>query len=82
MMNNPMMNNPMGNPVFAMINMMRNGGNPMSFIQNMAGQNPQAAQFMRMVGGKNASQLKQMAESIAANNGTTVDEVARRLGLM
>lgn len=76
------MNNPMGDPVFAMINMMRSGGNPMQFIQNMAGQNPKAAQFIRMVSGKNANQLKQMADNIAANNGTTVDEVARRLGLM
>lgn len=54
----------------------------MQFIQNMAGQDPKAAQFMKMVRGKNANQLKQMAESIAANNGTTVEEVARGLGLM
>lgn len=76
------MNNPMGNPLPGMINLMRSGGNPMSLLQNMAGQDPKAAQFMKMVRGKNANQLKQMAENIAANNGTTVEEVARGLGLM
>lgn len=54
----------------------------MSLLQNMAGQDPKAAQFMKMVRGKNANQLKQMAENVAANNGTTVGEVASRLGLM
>lgn len=80
-----MMNNyppPMNNPAFMMVNAMKKGQNPMQFMQSLAMRDPQAAQFMKMVQGKSTSQLKQMAENVAANYGTTVDEVARRLGLM
>lgn len=35
---------PMNNPMMAMLQMARNGGNPMQMLQQMAGQNPQAAQ--------------------------------------
>lgn len=73
---------PMNNPVMMMANAMRQGKNPISALQTIAMRDPQAAQFMKMVKGKSPEQLKQMAENIAANNGTTVDEVAKRLGLM
>lgn len=73
---------PMNNPVMMMANAMRQGKNPMSVLQTLAMRDPQVAQFIRMVNGKSPEQLKQMAENIAANNGTTVEEVARRLGLM
>lgn len=73
---------PMNNPLATMAMAMRKGQNPMQVIQSLAMRDPQAAQFMRMVQGKNPAQLKQMAENVAANYGTTVDEVARRLGLM
>lgn len=80
MMNNypPLMNN----PIAMMATAMRKGWNPISALQSLAMQDPQAAQFVKMVQGKNPAQLKQMAENVAANYGTTVDEVARRLGLM
>lgn len=80
-----MMNNyppPFNNPVAMLAMAMRKGQNPMQVIQSLAMRDPQAAQFMRMVQGKTPAQLKQMADNVAANNGTTVDEVARRLGLM
>lgn len=73
---------PMNNPVVMMATAMRQGKNPMNVLQTLATRDPQAAQFMKMVKGKNPAQLKQMAENIAANYGTTVDEVAQRLGLM
>lgn len=73
---------PMNNPVIMMANAVRNGKDPISVVQSLASRDPQAAQFIKMVRGKNTAQLKQMAENIAANNGTTVEEVARGLGLM
>jgi len=63
----------MNNPMMAMLQMARNGGNPMQMLQQMAGQNPQAAQAMR--------QLRQTAENMAKQRGTSVEEIARQLGL-
>ena len=49
--------------MMAMLQMARNGGNPMQMLQQMAGQNPQAAQAMRLIQGKNPQQLRQTAEN-------------------
>lgn len=80
------MNNPMGqmmqnNPIMQMMNIARSGGNPMHLIQQMAGRNPQAAQFMQMIQGKNVQQLQTMAENIAKERGTTIQQVAQQLGM-
>lgn len=72
---------PMNNPVMAMVNMMRTGGNPMALMQQMAKSNPQVNQVMQMMKGKNPAQLKSMAENIAKERGTTVEDVAQQLGL-
>ncbi len=72
---------PMNNPIMAMINMARSGGNPMALIQQMAGSNPQVAQMMNMVRGKNPQQLKSMAENMAKERGTSLEAVTQQLGL-
>ena len=71
---------PMNNPMMAMLQMARNGGNPMQMLQQ-AGQNPQAAQAMRLIQGKNPQQLRQTAENMAKQRGTSVEEIARQLGI-
>ena len=68
---------PMNDPMMAMLQMARNGGNPMQMLQ----QNPQAAQAMRLIQGKNPQQLRQTAENMAKQRGTSVEEIARQLGL-
>lgn len=70
-----------GNPVFQMISLLNSGGNPMALIEQFAGQNPKAQQAMRMMQGKNARQLQSMAQNLAANEGMTVEEIARNLGI-
>ena len=70
---------PMNNPMMAMLQMARNGGNPMQMLQQMAGQNPQAAQAMRLIQGKNPQQLRQTAENMAKQRGTSVEEGAGNL---
>ncbi|MBS6860293.1 MAG: hypothetical protein KH202_05100 [Clostridiales bacterium] len=69
------------NPIFNLINLARTGGNPMTLMQQMAGRNPRAQQALQMVQGKTPDQLRQMAENMAKERGTTVDEIARGLGL-
>ena len=46
-----------------LVQTMRGGGDPMQLLQKMAGQNPQVAQALKMIQGKNPQQLKKMAET-------------------
>ena len=64
-----------------MMQMVRNGLNPMTMMQNMARTDPQVAQFMKMIEGKNSQQLRLMAENVARERGVTLEEVARQLGI-
>ena len=69
------------NPMMQMMQMVRNGLNPMAMMQNMARTDPQVAQFMKMIEGKNCQQLRLMAENVARERGVTLEEVARQLGI-
>lgn len=73
--------NMMNNPLMMLMGLMRSGGNPMMMLQQMAGRDPQVAQFMRMLNGKNTQQLQQMAENVAKEKGVSINDVARQLGL-
>ena len=53
----------------------------MQLLQQMAGQNPQAAQAMRLIQGKNPQQLQQIAENMAKERGISIDYLARQLGV-
>lgn len=53
----------------------------MKMIQQMAMQDPRIAQAQQMMQGKSPQQLRAMAENMARERGTTVQDVARRLGL-
>lgn len=76
-----MTNMTMNNPLMAMLNALRSGGNPMALIQQMAMQSPEMRQFMQMVQGKSTAQLKQMAENMAKERGVSINDVARQLGI-
>ena len=71
---NPMMNNPM-------IQAAMSGASAMQFLQQMAGQNPMVPQAMSLIQGKNTEQLQQIAENMARQRGTTIEEIARQYGL-
>lgn len=71
----------MNNPVMMLLNAARNGGNPMQLMQQMAMQDPRIAQAQQMMQGKTPQQLRQMAENMARERGTTVQDVARGLGI-
>lgn len=76
---NPMY--PMNNPVMALISAAKNGGNPVQMMRQMAGNTPQMRQFMQMVNGKSPQQLRQMAENVAKERGTSLQAVAQQLGI-
>ena len=69
-------------PMLQMVGMLRNGKDPRQFLMQMAQNNPQVRQVMQMMQGKSPAELRQMADNIAAERGTTVEDVARQLGIM
>lgn len=71
----------MNNPLFQMINLARNGGNPMQLLQQMARSNPQVNQVIQMMNGKSPDQLRQMASNMAKERGVSLEQVAQQLGI-
>lgn len=53
----------------------------MQMLQQMAGQNPQAAQAMRLIQGKNPQQLRQIAENMAKERGVDLNQMAHQMGI-
>ena len=76
-----MTNMTMNNPLNAMVNLFRSGGNPMTIVAQMAMRDPQMRQFMQMINGKSPTQLRQMAENMAKERGVSLNDVARQLGI-
>lgn len=72
---------PMSNPLAAMAQLAKTGGDPMQMVRQMAGRDPRMRQFMQMINGKSPLQLRQIAENMAKESGTTVEEIARTLGI-
>lgn len=83
MMNNPfaMFGNMANNPVMQLVQLVRNGGNPMDMLGKMAGQNPQIAQAMRMMQGKTPQQLQKMAQNMASERGVDIGRLMQDLGI-
>lgn len=69
------------NPLMMMTQLMRMGRNPMSLIQQMAGQDPRAAMALKMMQGKNGPQLEQLARNMAKERGVDLDSMIQQLGL-
>ena len=67
--------------VMQMVQMMRTGVNPMQMMQQVAAQNPVMRQAMDMARGKSPQELRQIADNMARQRGTTVEDIARQLGL-
>ena len=76
-MNNPMMNNPMQQ----IMQLLQAGQNPNAILRIMAQNNPQVRQVMQLFNGKTPQQLQQMAMNMAAERGTSVEDIARQLGI-
>ena len=64
-----------------MIQAAMSGASAMQFLQQMAGQNSMVCQAMSLIQGKNTEQLQQIAENMARQRGTTIEEIARQYGL-
>lgn len=72
---------PMNNPMTQMMQLLKVGRNPNAVLQMMAQNNPEVRQVMQMFNGKTPEQLRQIATNMATERGTTIEEVARQLGI-
>lgn len=73
------------NPIMSIFQMMKGGGNPQNMVKQMMGNsqianNPMAMNAMEMFQSGNIDGLKSLAENLAKEKGTTVDDV--RNGIM
>lgn len=72
---------PMNNPIMMLVQAMQKGGNPMTLMQQMAGQNPQIAQAFQLMQGKSPQQLQTMAQNMAKERGIDINQMLRQLGI-
>lgn len=72
---------PMNDPFGAILRHIQGGADPNALLGNMARSDPRAAQALGMLKGKNSKQLRQMAENMARERGTSVEEIAQSLGI-
>ena len=73
--------NPMNNPIAQMAKLLQSGKNPYAILDAMVQSNPQVSQIRKMMEGKSPAQLEQMARNMAKERGTTIEDVARSLGI-
>ena len=71
----------LNNPIGLLIQAAQGRGDPMRIIGQLAGGNPMIAQGLQMVRGKSPDQLRQLAENMAKERGTNVEDILRGLGL-
>ena len=72
---------PMNNPMMAIMRAAMGGMRPDQFLQQMAMQNPMAAQAINLIQGKSPEQLREIADNMAKQRGTTVEDIARQYGI-
>lgn len=71
----------MNNQIMQVLQLMRNGGNPMTMLNQMTGNNPMVNQLMQSMQGKSPDALRQMAMNIAKERGIDLDQFAKQFGM-
>lgn len=71
----------MNNPLMQIGAMMAYGKSPEQALWAIAKQNPQIGKIMQTMNGKSPQELEQIARNMAKERGTTIEDVARSLGI-
>lgn len=74
----------MGLNLMQLLGALQSNRNPMVVLEQIMGQNagnPQIAQAMKLINGKNQSQLRQVAENMARERGIDLRQLASGMGL-
>lgn len=68
-------------PMGQLLGLLRSGHSAREALGQVAMQDPRLSQVAQLVGQKNPEQLRAMVENMARERGTTVEEIAKMLGL-
>lgn len=79
--NNPMASMLQGNPVMQVVNIMRNGGNPNTMLNQLMQKNPQMQQFTQMLNGKTPDQMGELMRNLAQQRGVDLGQLAQYMGM-
>ena len=71
----------MNNLFNSLLRNIQSGANPNALLSQMARSDPRAAQALQMLQDKTPDQLRTMAENMARERGTSVEQIARSLGI-
>lgn len=69
------------NPMAQIVQMMQGGQNPAAILDMLSGVSPQVRQVKDIMRGKSHAELEQMARNMARERGTTIEDIARFLGI-
>ena len=69
------------NPMAQIMQMMQGGQNPTAILDMLSGVSPQVRQVKDIMRGKSSAELEQMARNMARERGTTIEDIARSLGI-
>lgn len=69
------------NPFDMMMRHIQGGMSPDAILSQLSRSDPRYAQALGMLRGKTPEQLRQMAENMARERGTSVEQIAQYLGL-
>ena len=71
----------LNNPMMQIVQAMQMGRNPRMLMEQMARTNPQINQAVAMMQGKSPQELRQMAENMCRERGTTPEQIMQMLGI-
>ena len=80
-MNMAGMMNAANSPLVQVAMAMRQGQDPLQVLQRLAAQDPRAAQAIHLLQNKSPQQLREIAENMAKERGTTTADIARSMGI-
>ena len=69
------------NPMAQVMQMLQGGQNPATVLDMLSGVSPQVRQVKDIMRGKSPAELEQMARNMARERGTTIEDIARSLGI-
>lgn len=71
----------LNNTMMQILQAMQMGRNPQMLMEQLARTNPQINQAVTMMRGKSPQEIRQMAENMCRERGTTPEQVMQMLGL-
>ena len=71
----------MNNLFNSLLRNIQGGANPNALLSQMARSDPRAAQALQMLQDKTPDQLRTMAENMARERGTSVEQITQSLGI-